>query len=64
MLCERCHREMYKFVVCDYCHRKIGYECIKSSKKKSNTVKLVICKDDWSKMSKRKAYKNLNATAA
>ena len=57
MRCERCNRDIYKFYVCNYCNRKIGYECIKSSKKKSKTVKLVICKDCWSVMSRRKTYK-------
>jgi ribosomal protein S26 len=31
---------------------------VKSSKRKSKTVKLVICKDCWSDMPKRKAYKS------
>jgi ribosomal protein S26 len=58
MRCEKCGRDVFKFVVCNYCGRKIGQECIKSSKRKSKVVKLVICKDCWSILPRRKAYKN------
>jgi ribosomal protein S26 len=37
---------------------------VKSSKRKSKTVKLVICKDCWSEMPKRKAYKSDRETVA
>ncbi len=62
MRCERCGRELFKFVVCNYCNRKIGQECVKSSKRKSKVVKLTICKDCWSVMPRRKAYKNAEAS--
>jgi hypothetical protein len=58
MLCDRCSRDIYKFEVCNYCNRKICYDCRKSSKKVSKTIKLVICKDCWSNMQRRKAYKS------
>lgn len=61
MLCERCGREIYKYVTCDYCGRKICYDCIKSSENASKTKKLVICKDCWSNLPKRKAYKSKQA---
>jgi len=58
VLCERCSRDVYKHVVCNYCNKKICNDCMKSSKSKSRTVKLVICKDCWSKLQNRKTYKN------
>lgn len=64
MRCERCSRDLFKFVVCDYCKRKIGQECIKSSKRKSKTVRLIICKDCWSVMSRRKTYKSTAIVSA
>ncbi len=61
MLCERCKREIYKYEVCNYCGRKIGYECVKSSRTVSKTIHLVICKDCWSDMKKRTAFKSAKA---
>ncbi|MCL5239673.1 MAG: hypothetical protein M1286_04380 [Candidatus Marsarchaeota archaeon] len=58
MRCERCSREIFKHVVCNYCNRKIGQECVKSSKRKTKVVKLTICKDCWSVLPRRSAYKN------
>jgi len=58
MRCERCGRDIFKFATCNYCSRKIGQECIKSSKRKTKVVRLVICKDCWGVMPRRKAYKN------
>ncbi len=63
LLCERCKREVFKFVVCDYCKRKIGNECIKSSKRKTKTTRLIICKDCWGQMPRRKSYKSMTASA-
>ena len=57
MLCERCGREVYKHVVCNYCKRKICNDCIKSSKRVTKTEKALICKDCWSNMKKRTEYK-------
>lgn len=62
MLCERCGRDIYKYSTCNYCRKKICYSCVKSSKRASKTVRIVICKDCWTKMPSRKAYKS--ATAA
>lgn len=58
MLCERCGNNIYKYSVCDYCHRKICYSCVKSSRRANKTTRLVICKDDWSKMPVRKMFKS------
>ena len=62
MSCERCKREIYKYVTCDYCGRKICNNCVKSSQRESKTKKLVICKDCWSDMPKRKLYKSKKDT--
>lgn len=61
MQCERCKREIFKLVTCNYCNRKICNDCMKSSKRKSKVVRVIICKDCWSVMSRRKAYKNVGA---
>jgi len=58
MNCERCGAEIYKYNVCNYCHRKICNNCVKSSRRVSKTVRLVICKDCWGDMEKRKAFKS------
>ncbi|VVB76738.1 Uncharacterised protein [uncultured archaeon] len=58
MICERCSRDIYKSETCNYCNRKICFDCTKSSKRLSKTTRLVICKDCWSKMPSRKKYKS------
>ena len=57
MLCERCGREIHKYEICNYCKKKICVNCVKSSRRVSKTTRVVICKDDWSKMPSRKAFK-------
>ncbi len=57
-LCERCKREIYKNEVCTYCNRKICNDCIKSSMRVQKVTRLVICKDCWSNIKKRTAFKN------
>lgn len=57
MQCERCGSEVYKYVVCNYCSRKICNDCLKSSKRITKTEKATICKDCWSDMKKRTKYK-------
>ncbi len=64
MLCERCHAEMYKYEVCRYCKRKIDANCVKSSRRVTKTLRIVICKDDWSKMKSRQEFKSLNKESA
>ncbi len=57
-LCERCKDEMYKGETCNYCNRKICNNCMKSSMRVQKVTRLVICKDCWSNMKKRTAFKN------
>ena len=58
MICERCGKDIYKTSTCNYCKRKIGIECVKSSRKISQTERIFICKDDWSDIRKRRAFKS------
>ncbi len=58
MLCARCGKTIYKYRTCNYCKRKICESCVKSSRKVSKIMKLVICKDCWSKMPTRKQFKS------
>ena len=58
MICERCKRDITKNVTCNYCSRKIGFECLKSQKKVSATERTYICKDCWSSTKKRGKYKS------
>ena len=58
MRCERCGAEVVKYDVCDYCSRKICVNCVKSSKKKTKALRLVICRDCWGKMERRKTFKH------
>lgn len=48
---------MFKYETCDFCKKKICNDCMKSSRKGSKVIRKVICKDCWSKMPNRKAYK-------
>lgn len=58
LLCERCKQEVYKYELCNYCGRRICDACMKSSLNPKKVVRLVICKDCWSDMKKRRAFKN------
>lgn len=58
MICERCRKEVTKYVTCNYCSRKIGYECLKSQKKISAIERAYICKDCWSNVKRRNKYKS------
>lgn len=58
MLCQRCGNDIYKHERCNYCKRNICFNCVKSSRRISKVIRLVICKDDWSKMSARKQFKS------
>ncbi len=62
MICERCKKDVYKTNTCNYCSRKICDSCIKSQQRLHKTVKLFICKDCWSNMPKRSAFKNRKDT--
>ena len=58
MMCERCGKDIVKYDACNYCGRKIGFECIKSQKKVSATERAYICKDCWSNTRRRNKYKS------
>ncbi len=60
--CDRCKREVFKYEQCNYCKRKICYNCMKSSQRSPKTRRLVICKDCWGMMPRRKAFKNRKST--
>lgn len=62
-LCERCKHETYRYDVCNYCGRKICNNCIKSSQTSTKILHLVICKDCWTDMKKRKMYKHRQVPA-
>lgn len=57
MMCERCGKETHMVEQCDYCNRKVCVPCEKSAKKTSRIRRIVICKDCWSGMEKRKKFK-------
>jgi hypothetical protein len=58
MICERCKRDIHKYDTCNYCSRKICFNCVKSQKKISATERAYICKDCWSNTKRRKKYKS------
>ena len=58
IFCERCKTEIHKYEQCNYCNRKICINCTKSTQKTPKTRRLIICKDCWSVMPRRSAYKN------
>ncbi|MDE1832995.1 MAG: hypothetical protein KGH58_01090 [Candidatus Micrarchaeota archaeon] len=58
MVCERCKNEIFKNEKCSYCNRVICFNCVKSSGRFNKTTRLVICKDCWSNMKRRSAFKN------
>ena len=63
MMCERCRADIYKYSTCNYCKRKICINCVKSSRRVSKTIRLVICKDCWTKMPSRKLFKGATKEA-
>jgi hypothetical protein len=57
-VCERCGGKTAKLDECNYCSKSVCNNCIKSSKRAGKIAKLYICKDCWSNMKKRKAFKS------
>ncbi len=64
MLCERCSADIFKNEVCRSCRRKICFDCVKSSRRVSKTMRIVICKDCWSKMPARNVFKSMNVATS
>jgi hypothetical protein len=60
MLCEKCSADVYKIETCRYCNKKICNDCVKSSRRVTKIARIVICKDCWSDMKKRKSFKSLS----
>ncbi|MEM4367355.1 MAG: hypothetical protein QW035_04505 [Candidatus Anstonellales archaeon] len=57
--CERCAAPTAKAVKCRYCSKMLCNSCIKSSKKVARVEHIYICKDCWTVMPKRKAFKSI-----
>ena len=62
-VCERCKRETINTEPCNYCSKKVCVECEKASQRIQKLTRLVICKDCWGMMPRRKAYKNRHTVA-
>ena len=58
MVCDRCGAKTAKLDECKYCKKMCCAQCIKSSKRTGKGEKTYICKDCWSDMGKRKAFKS------
>lgn len=58
MKCNRCNRETHLLEECNYCHRLVCRSCEKSAKRTIKTVHLMICKDCWTDMKKRRQFKS------
>lgn len=56
--CERCGKETYIMRPCMGCKRKVCPDCEKSGKRIKTHDRLLICKDCWSKMPRRKTFKS------
>ncbi|HEV8289899.1 MAG TPA: hypothetical protein VGQ00_03050 [Candidatus Norongarragalinales archaeon] len=56
--CARCGHESHHLSACWSCGRMIDTRCEKSSKRLRNHSRVLICKDDWGKLPKRKAYES------
>jgi len=58
LTCDRCKRDIFKCEQCAYCKRTICNRCMKSSQRIKKTTRLVICKDCWSNLARRKIFKS------
>ncbi|MFH1443095.1 MAG: hypothetical protein ABIG96_03610 [Candidatus Micrarchaeota archaeon] len=56
--CQRCNKEAHYVEKCKTCDRYVCRNCQKASKTASKTVRLIICKDCWGKMPKRKVWES------
>lgn len=62
-MCERCRNDIYKYNTCNYCKRKVCVNCVKSSRRISKVIRIVVCKDCWTKLPSRKAFKSATKEA-
>ncbi|MEM3031152.1 MAG: hypothetical protein QXH27_05460 [Candidatus Micrarchaeia archaeon] len=58
MICERCSEPTFNPEKCNYCSRMVCRSCEKSAKRVGRVKRLVICKDCWNNLSRRKAFKS------
>lgn len=56
--CQRCNKEAHYLEKCNYCERQVCRTCVKSSRRPIKIERIVICKDCWSDLRKRKKYKS------
>ena len=58
--CGRCGEKSAKPEVCSSCKRAVCHKCIYASKKvnRKDIRRLVMCKDCWTNMAKRKDYRH------
>jgi len=54
--CERCGKEAHYREKCNSCNKYVCRSCNKSSKSASKTERLIICKDCWGKIPKRRVW--------
>lgn len=54
--CERCHKEAHYLEACMTCSRQICRACQKSGKTADKTHRLLICKDCWTSIPKRRQW--------
>lgn len=56
--CQRCKKERHYLETCYTCSRNVCQYCQKSGKSASKTERLIICKDCWSDLKKRKKWES------
>ncbi len=54
--CGRCGKDAYYMEACSGCTRMVCRDCQKSSLTASKTKRLVLCKDCWGDIKKRKKF--------
>lgn len=57
MICEGCKKHAYFLEKCDYCGKAVCQSCVKSRKTIAKTKRYIICKQCWSSMQARMAFK-------
>ena len=59
MICERCSAQVYMLDKCSSCGKEVCKSCEKSAKRVKKVTRVVICKDCWGDLPKRKRFKAL-----